>query len=367
MSSYGSLPSSGCHNASGCFVQRLHKDESNLPLVAVIVTIKAGSSYDHLFAAEQQEAPAGGRVSTFQMELNRESMLALLAAFDNRAADNRAAESLRELMADVDAVARNSVVFNFECSSSCSECGFVDGALSGLVVRVIDCLLSAGFMVMASDFALKALIAKWDGARLGPCPFVQAGTFQSSCVLRFVPGVLKECPSAQLVAVGRLCEEKAEASVRALSGTIAVALADGVEADNAHFSLEVLTVQSQLDGTPVTADRFPLATKRAHAARVDTHVGTHVGMVGHALLRFKGRKGGMLLVASTHWIELARLETNSEAVFRAFELHQGREYAAQRRAEYGALPEAARAARVQDYAHMIVQRAAPCSYSSIPS
>lgn len=57
-------------------------------------------------------------------------------------------------------------------------------------------------MAMFSDFSLKALISDWNADLLGPNPFVQTGETSNSIEMKFNPGDLKECPSAQLQIVG---------------------------------------------------------------------------------------------------------------------------------------------------------------------
>ncbi len=62
---------------------------------------------------------------------------------------------------------------------------------------------------------------------------------------------------------------------------------------------------------------------------------------------------------------MSKLDTDSEAVFRAMEAHQGLSYANARRAEYGAVPIQQRAACVQQFASDFVQRNAPCTYQPL--
>lgn len=68
-------------------------------------------------------------------------------------------------------------------------------------------IIDLGYMAMFSDFSLKALINKWDSEALGSNPFEMVGIHEGECVLKFRPGDLKECPSAQLQLVGDLSEE----------------------------------------------------------------------------------------------------------------------------------------------------------------
>jgi hypothetical protein len=90
-------------------------------------------------------------------------------------------------------------------------------------VELIATVIDEGFMVMCSDFSLKALVSTWNLSTLGPNPFALVAEFGASFNIRFEPAVLKRCPSAQLAVVGDLCTDGL-ATVHAQSGTCACKL-----------------------------------------------------------------------------------------------------------------------------------------------
>merc|ERR1719222_36181 len=100
----------------------------------------------------------------------------------------------------------SSVVFNWECCGGCSSRGFANGVSA---IPLISYLLKEkSFMVMCSDFSLKALIKEWDERLLGANPLMDVGNFSSKVTLRFDSDNLKLCESsAQLQILGELCEE----------------------------------------------------------------------------------------------------------------------------------------------------------------
>ena len=72
--------------------------------------------------------------------------------------------------------------------------------VGGAPTALMAALLARGFMVMASDFSLGALVAQWDAAALGANPFKKVGEFGQQMTLRFDPAVLAACDdSAQPV------------------------------------------------------------------------------------------------------------------------------------------------------------------------
>lgn len=320
------------------------KEDKSLPLMAVIVTIYSGSSYDSLFRTKRQEPPEGGRVSVWDMCLSEENMNDLAQSLDN---PQQISPTLLPLFEDLKKVEPSSAVFNFECCSACNESGFSGASSSKATVSAVGRLLHHGYFVMASDFSLKALIATWDSEILGECPVRNVGSYSSNCELRFVPAVLKECASAQLVAVGRLCEN-GEAHVHAMGGTIAYSTKPGVNLSVQPYSLELLTVATKLDGRVV------------RGADYTSQIGDHVGAAGHVMLTYK--TGGRLLLSSCHWLELSSLSTSEDNVFKAFEMHQGVEYAAKKKSEWNAMPKAMQYSQLQTYASEMVQSSAPCTY-----
>eukprot|EP01103_Thecamoeba_quadrilineata_P015996 TRINITY_DN521_c0_g1_i1.p1 TRINITY_DN521_c0_g1~~TRINITY_DN521_c0_g1_i1.p1 ORF type:complete len:357 (+),score=47.42 TRINITY_DN521_c0_g1_i1:46-1116(+) len=332
----------------------IKEDDKSKPLLAVIITLYAGSSYDALFRTKQQEAPEGGRVSVWQMEINTQNMKDLIFSLDNRTA---VAPSLKELFEDIDQVEPFATVFNFECCSQCSDHnGFGNREMDIDTISAMGRLLHFGFFIMTSDFSLKALIKSWDKNVLGECPFIQVGSYSTSCDLRFVPGILKECPSAQLASVGNLCEN-GEAHVHAMSGTIAFSLKKNYQelVVDQPYTLQVLTVVTQTDGIPVSND---------NSESVLASIRDYKGLIGHAVLTYK--TGGNLVVSSCHWLELSHLNTSEENVFKTWEINQGVEYAQMMRKEYEAVPLEQQSAQLQSYAARIVQTSAPCQYSPMP-
>lgn len=102
-----------------------------------------------------------------------------------------------------------------------------------------------GHMCMFSDFSLKALINNWnENCALGPNPFVQTKEFTGNFEIRFNPGDLKECPSAQLQTVGDMAEG-GKCNVLAAGGTVVYSV-DKTKLDHKHYTLQVLTVATTI-------------------------------------------------------------------------------------------------------------------------
>jgi hypothetical protein len=161
--------------------------------------------------------------------------------------------ALATLCEDVGLVENDAVIFNFECCDGFGDHGFGEKvySLSGLptpvpdsnmppppsaaaaeadsgaataedeeapsqdadntlALRTIEFVLGRGSMVMASDFALKALIKIWpvegntDSSLLGPPPFrrITDSRIDQAFTLKFDPKTLAACASAQLNKVG---------------------------------------------------------------------------------------------------------------------------------------------------------------------
>lgn len=322
------------------------------PLVGVVVTLHDAASYDPLFREYKQEPPEG-RVSVW--ECSATSLGPILDALLGDRDPARAADVYDELGAELAAVDAESVVFNWECCGGCSDAGFVDTAL---VMRAVEVLLGRGFTLMFSDFSLKALLGAWRAgaaaAALGPCPLVKLGEFSSRFELRFDPGALQRCGSAQLERVGELCES-GEASVAALGGTIAYAVdVEGLAA--APYRVEVLTVATSFEGTPAL-ERFPDALRGGRVCAV----GSHRGAAGHARLTFAN--GGALLLSCGHWVELVKLDVTAERLVQVAEKAYGVERSRQMAQEMADASPAQRAEIVQTYAKQIVNQNSPGKYT----
>lgn len=322
------------------------------PLVGVVVTLHDASSFDPLFREYAQE-PAEGRVSVW--ECSSTALGALVDALLGDRDPARAKDVYDELCAEIAAVDAESVVFNWECCSGCSDAGFVDTAL---VMRTVEVLLARGHLLMFSDFSLKALLGAWrSGAAagsFGACPLVKLGEFSSRFELRFDAAALQTCGSAQLERVGELCES-GEASVAAMGGTIAYAV-DAEVAAGAPYRVEVLTVATAFEGTPAL-ERFSEALRGGRVCVV----GSHRGAAGHVRLTFPN--GGAMLLSCGHWVELVKLDVTAERLMQVAEKTYGVERSAKMAEEMSAAAPAARAQLVQDYARQIVNQNSPGRYS----
>ncbi|CAJ1345708.1 unnamed protein product [Effrenium voratum] len=294
---YGSaMPTMIPHQEIEDAVRRLHFEESEAPLSAVIVTISQGNTYDPLFQQVAQVGDNGTRVSTYATTLA--TLERLLTAMRGDAAD--AEDDLAQLIKDLEEVPRESAVFNWECCSACEAHHFgYGGSFDATTAELTKLLLDRGHMVMFSDFSLKALIGQWP-ATLGQNPFREVGAVSGSIILKFDPEVLKACPSSQLVKVGELCEE-GRAEVTAMTNTIKFDVVEeaarGAE-EREEYKLQRLT---RAEGVPDTA--------------------------GHVLLTYPS--GGRLLASAGHWCEVVNLRgVTDEALFRTAERYYGQAYSA---------------------------------------
>ena len=322
--------------------------EDEKPLVAVIVTINTGSSYDPLFREKEQRAPEG-KVAVWELQHDRELLNAIHARFADRAAPSEQhQEQLDLLFKDIESVDTVATVFNFECCGGCADSGFPD---SRAAMTLTKALIERGFMCMFSDFSLKALIGTWSQFFDCPNPLVKVGVFSSTFELRFNPATLADesrCPSAQLSKVGELCD-KGEATVHAMGDTVCYSINPDVHSD--AYAVEVLTVQTSID----------------HHSPPGPHVqvGQHKGAAGHAIIRFTNK--GSILCSSGHWIELVRLDTSEEAVLRtaARTYGEGSPQYQQMVSDISSAPagSASRSQQMQSYAAQMVQTSVPSRYT----
>jgi hypothetical protein len=319
-------------------------------LVAVIVTICSGSSYDRLFTSVPQIAGEGKRVATY--ETSARSLPLIAAALSGRDSQgNRTAEfhrNLRRLTCDMQSVQPDSVLFNWECCSGCS-CEHFPSAPE--VMDLVKLLIDKGHMVMFSDFTLKALIQDWREDLLGPNPFVKVGEFHSSCQLQFDASCLSACPSTQLQKLGELASD-GHADLHAMSGTIAYSV-NWIKADCNAYKCEALTVMTKLDGE--TAKPIPGQGCEVRGQR---------GFAGHVLLTFP--TGGRLLASAGHWVELSRLDVTEERMLQAAAMY-GVAFENELQASLSSCKTRDERERtVQSYSRQIVQQSAPCSLTMKP-
>merc|ERR1711972_237141 len=158
-------------------------------------------------------------------------------------------------------------------------------------------------------------------------------------------GRVSECPSAQLQRAGELCES-ASATVKALGGTIAYTVDAGVPASTNAYSLEVLTVATEMPGVSTAS----LPQERICRA------GDRQGAAGHVLLKYPS--GGLLLVSAGHWIELVQLDgVTEERLLQTAAAQYGGSYAASWSAQMVSAPSAEmRSQMCQAFAQQMVQQ-----------
>lgn len=327
-----------------------HAPREDEELVGVIVTICSGASYDALFSQVPQLAGEGKRVATYSASPG--SLSHILGELSGHPRTCRRPSdlhrNLRHLVADIQAVQADSVVFNWECCSGCSsdhlEC-------SSTVIKLVKHLLDQGHMVMFSDFSLKALIQHWKEDLLGPNPFVKVSEFGGKFQLRFDPTTLSESPSAQLQKLGELANE-GKAELNALPSTIAFSV-KWSKADCSAYQCKALTVMTEFGGTS------------ARPARGEgCEAGGHRGLAGHVLLTYPS--GGKLLVSAGHWIELSRLDVSEETFLKAA-AGFGEAFSNEVVTSMAACSTAAeRNQTVQAYSSQMIQQCSPCSYSMPP-
>ncbi|CAK9086700.1 Uncharacterized protein SCF082_LOCUS41009 [Durusdinium trenchii] len=302
-----------------CHVQRIrHQGSEKSTLGAVIVTISEGCSYDSIFKEVAQTDDQGTSVATYCVSISGLEQLG--EALEDK---DRASGDLAELIQDLGRVPAAKVVFNWECCSSCSEHGFQGGGLlpfggcgqvpqrpstSDASLRLAKLALNRGYMVMFSDFSLKALISHWDVHLFGPNPFRQTGVCSGQLQLNFDPEVLKSCSSRQLAKVGELCQD-GKALIQAASNTIVYEVVEGA-AETAErstaYMLQILTTATN-PHTPW----LPQTQQKSTA--------------GHVLLSYPS--GGRMLTSAGHWKELVHLGgVSEEALLRVAERYYGKAY-----------------------------------------
>jgi len=324
-----------------------HAPREDEELVGVIVTICNGSSYDPLFTQVPQLAGEGKRVATYAASPGSLShIVGKLSGNPVQGTRSTALHrNLRHLIADIQAVQPDSVVFNWECCSGCTHEHFDN---SSVVMDLVKRLLDRGHMVMFSDFSLKALIADWREDLLGPNPFVKTTECSGKFQLRFDPAILSACPSAQLKKLGELASD-GKAELHAMPNTIAFSVRWS-KADCSAYNCKVLTVMTKLNGQPTS----PVPGEGCE-------VGGHRGLAGHVLLTYPS--GGQLLVSAGHWVELSRLDVTEENLLQAAASF-GAVFQGEIQASMASCSSAAERQRtVQAYSCQMVQQSSPCTYS----
>mmetsp|Transcript_11705 Transcript_11705/g.25214 ORF Transcript_11705/g.25214 Transcript_11705/m.25214 type:complete len:209 (+) Transcript_11705:29-655(+) len=205
-------------------------------------------------------------------------------------------------------------------------------------------------MVMCSDFALKALIAKWNVAKLGPNPFVNLGTCSGEMKLTFDPELVAECPSAQLKTAAELIGD-GEATLHCLPETIVYGLAQSVTQATDAYAVDVLSVVTSVSSRAVPPH-----------VNANCSVAGRRGTAGHVLLRYPS--GGSLLASAGHWMELVQLDVSEERLLEAAQREYGQQFSEQLQQQWACAPTAeARYQVTQSVASQMVQSTVPCNYS----
>jgi hypothetical protein len=204
------------------------------------------------------------------------------------------------------------VVLNFECCSGCAVKGGYKsfGSAKSAALRLVKLVCrDKGWLVMFSDYSLRAAITDWDAELLGPLPIEALGSCSEKFTLRFDPKTLTECTSTQLNTVGELCTD-GSAVVRAMVGTVVYTV---VDTSSAPYSTQVLTIQTD------HSKEF-----RGVPAGKECVIGASKGSAGHVLITYPS--GGQMLFSSGHWISLAQIDVSVESVVTAARSRYGKVY-----------------------------------------
>lgn len=332
--------------------RKLFTADQNLKdkLVAVIITISEGSSYDDMFSTVKPTTVAGERVSTYAVGCR--DMAKMHQLLSSASPMPESAEAWRCLVEDVQAVPADSVVFNWECCDACGNHAFPSsgqtaGASGSETLLFMGFAVRSGWTVMCSDFSLKSLIFDWSEEQLGPNPFLELGGCSGQVMLEFAPAELanEEVPQ-QLQVVGELCGDKGKAVIEAMGDTIVYSV-NPTRIKTDKYDLKVLTVVT--DGVHV-AENMKCAVGEGNNRRS--------GAAGHVTLTYK--EGGQIVASNGHWIELTRVDVSLEAIERAAARNFGGEELRSFQAEWAcAATDQARTDVMQSRAKKLVQQSAP--------
>merc|ERR1711939_81180 len=362
---YSEQQQQGCGNPfgrCGCSLQPVLFPAAavspNAKTTAVVVTIRDSSSYDEMFTAVPQEGPEGTKVAVYQTASDNLGPILqglkgepLYPAAQALTPDQEQCQDMvRQLVADIELVDNDCVVFNWECCAGVGDQGF-PVRTRAKALELMAYLLQRGSMVMASDFSLKALIADWDEGLLGPNPFVKIGTFSQSFKLHFDAADLAACPSSQLQKVGELCGDKGHAVVSAMSDTIAYTV-DPAKTRHDAYTVKVLTIVTEMSNCRL--DKMLPEAMRCE-------VGAKYGSAGHVALTYPS--GGTLLTSAGHWLELVNLDVSMDNLRMAYAKEYGASRAETMMSDLTSQGDSVevRQEKMQSYAKMLVQTSAPCS------
>mmetsp|Transcript_6919 Transcript_6919/g.7964 ORF Transcript_6919/g.7964 Transcript_6919/m.7964 type:complete len:410 (-) Transcript_6919:37-1266(-) len=395
-------------NAATGSIRELHKQEikEEDEIASVVVTISESGSYDELFKKVPQESELGKivvyHVSTGTILDNLLTVLRDGTISERDCSDEKQREVLLRLQEQCEEAGHDAVCFNFECCGGYSASGFHTCKhshleLTSFLVKEYGCL------TMFSDFSLMALIKDWDSKKLGPNPFAQIGTFSGSFRIGFDPSILKASASAQLEAVGELCDDgdgKGTATVEALSGTILYTITKQASENadlclNAQeakvkkklpYEVQVLSVAEMVCSEGFTETKIEETRQKKDLSILST--AGFRGLAGHVAITYppsersiaaaneanaaleEGEEPeepvrGVILASCGHWIELMKVDASMDRLLKV----AGEEYGVnsprwqQMKNELETCDEEERSDRMQEYSKQWIQTRAPASYN----
>lgn len=127
-------------------------------MAGIIVSFRSGASYDNLFSSVKQESKEGSIVLTYLAHSKDSKDIVEVLSGEYR----NVGLAARELAGEVERLTEKCsacVVLNWECSSGFSNEKF--GENDKYIFQLLEMAIKRGYLVMFSDFSLKALIKNW--------------------------------------------------------------------------------------------------------------------------------------------------------------------------------------------------------------
>jgi hypothetical protein len=232
----------------------------------------------------------------------------------------------------------------------------VAGQAKYSVLDFVELAISRGFMVMMSDFSVKALMNEWTTPRsvLGSNCLVKLGAAHHGVQLWFDKQQLRSCCSTQLKALAEL-STSSTADIHCMSDTILFGINHQVAGQSQHYELSVLTIATLVDKQVVPKSDFTCELAGKH------------GAVGHAVLVYAS--GGILMLAGSHWLELCNINTNKDQFFGCVDKLYGRnsQTCTRLRNQYESLDHNQQATWLQRNAQQTIQSQSPYNSQSSQS
>lgn len=334
-----------------------HGEDHSLDIVSVIITIYSGSSYDKLLRSVPQK-PSYGRVSLYALDLNHVEMV---YKYLNNQMSDAACQSdalrtnLKKLKEEIEELEKNCILFNFECCSGCENISeLYKFPNHEKVFQFIKYSLEMGYMIMISDYAVRALIKNWDETLLGPNPFYEKGGCNFQMSIKFKPDKLKQCKSVQLQMVGKL-SEKGAAHIRAYRDTIVIGL-NQQKISKAHENeiYQLTTLSCVYSAKCLFSKAF---CDKKSLIQIEDKEGT----VGHAILKYKN--DGCMMISAGHWAELQQLDVSLERLEKISKDVYGNEYDEEIIKIKNIKDAKLKEKKANQLANRFVQQSAPCNSS----